>query len=772
MARRRAQSAGGKKDMGATSGDRTRGASPAQAPTAAPARPEPQAPAPAAPPRPAPAAPRGRKPVTAAGTAREVARRRRAALATDGRKADQSRDRTRAAPQPARPAAEPRAAQEGSAGKAGGSASPPARADGGRAPVLDAGRAATTRPKPRKVDATKSPARAVSMARRAARAASGKGASNSATSAAGIARQSNPKMSSRELARAVREQRSQNGRTASTKSAPCGRVRPSRQAGDGSEHGARDASWKVGASETGGGQTVTGTRVGRAMGMTGDEASTCRTITGTEYMGADIFREFCHTDPAKTPRKVSVSGTGHGSRTTGTAVGRSERVTGDEPGTCKIVTGTEYLAPEQQDAFCGAHQPAGPAKVSRASTGGGQPVSGTMVGRATSVTGDEHGAAARLTGSQYAQYDMEKGRPRGTVPPKVGVSVTLSGGTVTGTRTGRSERVTGDEPGSCRMVTGNEYADLNQYEAFCKTKPEPTPAKVSSFHTLGGQTVSGTRTGRSAKVTGDEPGTCKAVTGTPYGSTEDLQAFCDASEQRAAAARWRPMGGTPGADMTGIQPGIDGVMTGAERGACENVSGTPYVGKGEYGASCGALPGQDDFPQPLDGAPWQSFSVTSPARQAFQARERAGITGTRYEQGQITGPFNQGTGKVTGTEEFRFDHRRLAMGQGGPVNLLTPEEPVAPAAAEAAPERARVTGEGQSAGLKITGDDWERNERVTGTEGSSSMRRNPTRRGGPMSAMPAVKRNTEVAEPVSLVTGSAGTTNSGALITYSGGARG
>jgi hypothetical protein len=85
----------------------------------------------------------------------------------------------------------------------------------------------------------------------------------------------------------------------------------------------------------------------------------------------------------------------------------------------------------------------------------------------------------------------------------------------------------------------------------------------------------------------------------------------------------------------------------------------------------------------------------------------------------------------------------------------------------------RITGEGQSAGSKITGDDWERGNRVTGTEGTSARRRNPTRP-GPMSAMPPieVKRNEDKPLPVSQVTGSTGSTERGALITYSGGARG
>tara|TARA_A200000113_G_scaffold215349_1_gene219611 strand:+ start:45 stop:323 length:279 start_codon:yes stop_codon:yes gene_type:complete len=83
----------------------------------------------------------------------------------------------------------------------------------------------------------------------------------------------------------------------------------------------------------------------------------------------------------------------------------------------------------------------------------------------------------------------------------------------------------------------------------------------------------------------------------------------------------------------------------------------------------------------------------------------------------------------------------------------------------------RVTGEGS--GTKVTGDDWDRGSHVTGTEGASARRRNPSRV-GPMNAMVMMqqKRNDEVPLPVSPVTGSSGNTDKGSLITVSGGARG
>jgi hypothetical protein len=144
------------------------------------------------------------------------------------------------------------------------------------------------------------------------------------------------------------------------------------------------------------------------------------------------------------------------------------------------------------------------------------------------------------------------------------------------------------------------------------------------------------------------------------------------------------------------------------------------------------------------------------------------VTGTSYEQGnRITGPFDLAGDKVTGTEQFRFDRRGAQLSRG-PIEAPAPE-------VEAEPQRpvSRVTGEGISAGLRITGDDWDRGERVTGTEGASARRRNPTRT-GPMAAMAMrqFKRNDEVPEPVSKVTGSSGNTTAGSLITVSGGARG
>lgn len=584
------------------------------------------------------------------------------------------------------------------------------------------------------------------------------------------ARQLNPDLGGRELAREIRSGRSKSGGRGQKTSGPCGRQRPS------SAKGAEDAPWKVGVSETARGQSVTGTQVGRSKRVSGDEASTCRAVTGTEYLAADIFREFCQTDAVPNPRKVALTKTSSGHSVTGTEVGRSKKVTGNEAGNCKRVTGNEYFPAGQLSDFCGTKPTPTPAKISLSKTAGGRPVSGSNVDRMSSVTGTEAGEARQLSGTPYVSR-LESRSSEKPMFQKVGKTTTLRGGTVTGVVVGRSERVTGDEPGSCRTVTGDEYIGAEQYKSFCGSVVEPEAPKVQLSGTAKGQYVTGTQAGRSSRVTGDEPGTCKFVTGTPYVGMETFESYCAPDTARSASARTRVGRATPGMSMTGLQPGIGGKATGDQKGACEPLTGTPYIGQDQFNAACGdsaAVPGNPDFPQALDGSPWDAtFSVSSPARDAQRAQRQSSVTGTRYEQGNITGPFVMGEGKITGTEQFRFGATDVVRGR------QTDALRVSPAVVESDEPRSRVTGEGIDTGLKITGDDWGRNERVTGTEGRSAARRNPTRRGAVQAVtMPQMVRRPEprdertVEVMPSKVTGSSGNTDKGAFVTVSGGARG
>jgi len=611
------------------------------------------------------------------------------------------------------------------------------------------------------------PSRDLVLARREALSKHGKSASNKATTAASVARHGNPDLSSREIALRVRELRSKSGATGNQRSGetrPCG---PNRNGSK--QNAATDAHWKVGVSETSSGQLVTGTQANRSIKTTGNEASTCRSVTGTQYLGADTIDTFCQSAPSyKQPSKIGVTNTSHGNFVTGNEVGRSEKVTGDEPGTCKRLTGTEYVSANQSNTYCGGSVNQSPRKVGESQTLDGRNVTGVMVGRSDLVTGNEAGYARDLTGDQYLGADP---LPSGRAAQKVNSLKTVRGSSVTGTDVARSNWVTGNEAGSCKRVTGDEYVGAEQYQSFCGNKPVPEAAKVGLSITNKSQSVSGTMTGRSELVTGDEPGSSKAVTGTPYAGLEQSSQFGNTSNTKEIQQRTPKRLGTPGSNLTGLQPGIGGVMTGAEKGACETLTGTPYVGRDQLGQACGTSSVAVDH-NDSNNLPWTEFSVQSPARSAQKDREKASsVTGNRYEDSsRITGPFDMAANKITGTEQFRFDNKEFQQKQQDKqavieVNTSEQEKESRPVS--------RVTGEGQSAGLNITGDDWDRGDRVTGTEGVSARKRNPSRPGG-RSAMPSFesKRNLETPEPDFLITGSSGNTREGQMVTFSGGARG
>lgn len=467
---------------------------------------------------------------------------------------------------------------------------------------------------------------------------------------------------------------------------------------------AGDASLKVDASNTMSKQTVTGTIIDRSPDITGNQVGTHRTVTGTQYPGAMATR------------------TSHGNRVTGSRVGRGDNVTGNEPGSCKIVTGDEYINVEQQHSYCSKLTQKSPRRTSMAET---------MKGRNMTDT-----------------------------------SATLRGSSITGTMVGRRKNMTGDEAGSCHNITGDDYIGREQYSDFCDTVPSPDNHGADISTTNKGNAVTGTVPGRSSIVTGDEPGTCKAVTGTPYAGLKQASDYCETSAVTEIQSRTRLLASTPGPAMTGQQPGIGGAMTGTDKGACEPVTGTPYVGADQFVEACPATAttaGPDSRQSSGGNTPWGQFSVTQPSGGAARYVGATGVTGNCYESGHnITGPFGMAEGRVSGTEEARFGNQ-----------VQTRELP--PVVAEKIEGRikARITGEGQDAGLRITGDGWERNQHVTGTEGRSAVMRNPTMRMGMAAAMRVEqKRNEALPIPNSKVTGGSGNTDKGSLITYSGGARG
>lgn len=572
---------------------------------------------------------------------------------------------------------------------------------------------------------------------------------------------------------------------------------------------------KVGVSTTLRSHKVTGTEVGRSPKVTGDEPGACRNITGTEYLSAERFEEFCATRPqplmppkigvtqtekGKTvtgtlvgrspkvtgdepgadraitgtrytqaapdtgPDKVILTHTAGGKPVTGTAVGRTVKITGDEPGACRGITGTQYLAMEQFEEICHTAPPPVPRKVSVMSSRKALPVTGTEVGRSAKVTGDEPGACRNITGTQY--FNARDFGPLCTVsgPRKVGAAQTLSGQTVTGTEVGRSPKVTGDEPGGCMPVTGIDYTVSDPQVCAVSTPVQPVP-KVVVDQTWRGQPITGSYVGRSTKVTGDEYGGCAPISGTPYIGRNQYVNYCAKPDIEAQLAHLPSKATIPAAVVTGDRPGAGGgKMTGDERGACEPVTGTPYVGADNLPAQCATavsgrfVPRARTWEEPPRPPAPIDFSIKSPARQAWE-RRLTEVTGTGYTSERITGPVNKAVGLVTGTPEFRH---LGALGQ-----QAAEQERIAAAW--------RVTGEGRQDGPRVTGDAWHPQSRVTGTEGASALARNPSLRGQPRGEGVSAREWRDIEHPPvpeSRITGSSGNTSKGAIVTYSGGARG
>ncbi|SFU81613.1 Carboxysome shell peptide mid-region [Nitrosomonas eutropha] len=571
-------------------------------------------------------------------------------------------------------------------------------------------------------------------------------------------------------------------------------------------------------------QRITGTALGRSTKTTGDEAGVCHPVTGTEYLSTELFKQFCGTRPAPSPEKVAlvstdegmtVSGslvdrprkitgaeygadqsitgtrygrppesdnapnkiaithTGSGKTVTGTLVGRSERLTGDEAGSCRVITGTEYLSAEQFSDLCHTNAPTVPRKVSVMSTHGAQAISGASVDRSSKVTGNEVGSCRAITGSQYYTTADFAGLCDASGPNKVSTMHTLAGRVITGSEVAPSPKLTGDESYGCKSVTGTDYISTQQLAAVCPPGQSSTVQSVNKIvfdSTLRGQPVSGSYPGRATNVTGNEAGTCAPISGTQYSGMSQIQEFCPAPSLDAQAARVRDSAVIPASVVTGDRPGAGGSrMTGDERGACEPISGTPYLGPDNMPGQCATSSRFVPRGRTFDVAPQtlapKDFSIVPPSRHRqaqSPVREYQGdnLTGNALSNNsRITGTINKADGLITGTPEFR--HGDTSRGQ------VRQDEVVAAAL--------RLSGEGSQQGTRISGDAWNTNTRVTGTEGSSSRVRNPSMRGQPRGVgVNAVKfRELERPDvPESVITGSSGNTGRGATITVSGGARG
>ncbi|MPQ77275.1 CsoS2 family carboxysome shell protein [Hydrogenovibrio sp. JE_KL2] len=421
------------------------------------------------------------------------------------------------------------------------------------------------------------------------------------------AKLANPDASSREIAKQIRAEQCSRGKVCST-----GASRPTRPPRN------AELPQKVGESETLSGQTVSGTQVGQGKKkMTGAETGACQLVSGTEYLGAEEFNNNCSSQPAAKPAKVTQTQTTRGQIVSGsTGVGRAEKMTGNEPGTCSAVTGTEYLPADQGQAFCGT-----------------APVKAKAAGFSV-MSQPAQKSGGKITGgdSRKSQSTTIKPTTPAKAPQKVMFSQTAKGNTTTGTQVGRLETVTGGDKGACKSVTGTGYQSVEEAETLCKMPAVDTATKVTASGTRGGQKVTGDRSGAYYGMTGAEAGDCQAITGTPYTGSEQSQ-FCSVDQQNEMKVR-QPRGMNP--SISGVQPGPVG-LTGAQKGACELVTGTYYQGTDQTAMLCGpssaAQPGESDFPMTMAQAAAEPM-VEDPAEQGTK------ITGDGWDRGS----------KVTGTD--------------------------------------------------------------------------------------------------------------------------
>jgi hypothetical protein len=559
----------------------------------------------------------------------------------------------------------------------------------------------------------------------------------------------------RQIAMQHRLVRSLTGRSGSDSGTrPAGRTRPTVAKGE--------APVKVEEGHTLSGQRVTGTMVDQSKHITGMENGANRAVTGTEYIGAELFERLGAPRPQAAPPKVVVSESAKGKTVTGAPMGRSPKVTGDEVGATRQLSGTFYVAAPEQAA-------AAPEKVAQTHTAQGGTVTGTSVGLGSQVTGGEAGGCAKVTGTEY--LSAEQLRAKCSIEPtpspsKVSMSTTMGNRPVSGSAVGRSSKVTGDEPGACRPITGSQYYNTNDFASLCAT-PSPRRSVSVMRRPTRQDGEFDAETFSSPKSAGDVGLEASCATGHPFG-LDRRHAVATKADSRSRQAT--SVAVIPAALITGDRPGAGGAaMTGDERGACLLVSGTPYVEEDNRPLNCPPTSSGRFVPRPPAIGPEdtmqppQDFSIVSPARMAWEQRGGM-ITGAAMENERITGPINKAGGLITGTPDFRH---RAASPQ--PRDAFLKESDTAAVSAS------RLSGEGSQAGVRITGDAWQATSRVTGTEGASAFARNPSQRGESRVARPVGARDYRAVErqaaPETKVTGSSGSTTRGALVTVSGGAR-
>lgn len=533
--------------------------------------------------------------------------------------------------------------------------------------------------------------------------------------------------SGRQAAQALRGSRARNGRGRAESTRPCGRVRHSAPL---------TYPAKVANTETYAGKKVTGIRIGRSANMTGDEPGADVQVTGSQYIGKETG-----FNPREGGLKVGAARTANGQVVTGSQVRSKIMITGDESNSAIRITGEadqeindDLLNRREQGAYASM-------QFQRQNNPHGHTVFGANLGRSIKSIG------SRDRDREHAIEQTDGGLP------------------VSGTAVGRSLRITGDEPGACRSITGTQYLMPGNKQPLCATaaapartgsamgmscnsqgkRPDPvTGEKVVESETWTRQRITGVDVEHNPNVSGDEYGVCASVTGTPYAGPGQYETAC--ATDAAANVAQRVMPGQPSAArVTGDAVFNAEHVTGTQRGGDHSITGTPY-----FRAQAPEGEMTTDAISNID----RRFSVRSPQREGHLYADASAVEAPSAET-RITGAFAVGDGKITGNQEFHFNPRGRT---------------------ERDERKSRITGEGRMEGPAITGSAWTKQNNVTGTEGHIAVERNPSERSGKSHAFANAskfkgKGNHEA--PTQHVTGMVGwSASSAARVTLSGGAQG
>lgn len=536
---------------------------------------------------------------------------------------------------------------------------------------------------------------------------------------------------------------------------------------------------KVSSMSTLSNKTVTGVDAAVSSKVTGAESGACRQITGSEYWGAEHFKtQRCDSKPAARPAKVSEMNSCSANNTvTGTDVAQGSRVTGGDIGINKTITGSCYT--DQRQA---AKTP--PSKVESSHTARGSSVTGSMASRSSTMTGGEAGSCRAVTGSEYlTSEDFSTCGVNKFVgnADKVVQGRSAKGLTVTGQLLDDTQgRVTGNEIRKGDRITGNQYHDrqiasfsarnggssIKRLNASLIKGANALQQDTSDFPKSEGDgqnsmlSVTGHSYADNEAVTGNRKGLCQILTGDAPEVTDLMTNYCQSNPLPLVSSK----------PVSGDLPLNNSHMTGNDRGICDG-----GVVTGGYRADtlvdCTISNGQSE--------------QTSMPYASLQRNNR--LTGnTSWDDGLVTGTraFDR---HASSSRQFmnvsmahtmkQLKHEEQPALAVVASNANIPAVEATPAVAPTAAALPRLTGEGSQQGVKISGDAWANSRHVTGTEGFSSRSRNLTERGQHNSWVvgASVYKNVPKEEPKSSVkiTGSSGNgANKGAVITYSGGARG